>query len=289
MARFIQYKTKGSEYDGPFDNKSGWAAAGMGDVLVTENGRIVVIDGGFPDDAEDFVNLIESQTSQKTPEIDFWIITHPHIDHYGVIQEISQNGNLRNRIVIKQIIYWFPSEFCNKNGEANILAGADSEMTRICELMNASSVRPARDDKLTVDDIEVEFLYVPDDCSILNTAGGNSNYCSLIFTVKGKARKAMITGDAYRRSMEITAWRYADRLKCDILQMPHHALCDAYSVDFYRYVDPQIVFMPISVAGYRSMHSKLYDKSEGAIANLCVEAKAKEVYKAFNGTAEVLI
>ncbi len=288
MAKLIQYKTRSSEYDGPFDNKSGWAAAGMGYVIVTDNGKLVVIDGGFSDDAEDLINLIKSHAPHKTLEIDFWVITHPHIDHYGAIQEISRNESLKNRIDVKHIIYWFPSEFCDKNGEANALASVDSEMAGICELMNATSIRPARNDKFTVDDIEIEFLYVPDDCSILNTAGGNCNYCSLIFTVEGKVRKAMITGDAYRRSMDITAWRYADKLKCDILQMPHHALCDAYSVDFYRYVDPQIIFMPISVAGYRSMHSRLYDKSEGGIANLCIEAKANDVYKAYDGTAEVL-
>ena len=38
-----------------------------------------------------------------------------------------------------------------------------------------------------------------------------------------------------------------------------------------------------------NMHSSLYDKLEGCIANLCVEAKAKEIYKAFEGTAEIII
>ena len=71
--------------------------------------------------------------------------------------------------------------------------------------------------------------------------------------------------------------------------MPHHALCDAYCIDFYRFVDPQILLMPISTAGYRAMHSKLYEKSEGCIANLCIEAKSEKVYKAFEGTAEIFI
>ena len=37
--------------------------------------------------------------------------------------------------------------------------------------------------------------------------------------------------------MQITAWRYAGQLKCDIMQMPHHALCDAYCQDFLRFAD----------------------------------------------------
>jgi hypothetical protein len=37
------------------------------------------------------------------------------------------------------------------------------------------------------------------------------------------------------------------------------------------------------------MYSKLYEEHKGCIANLCVEAKANTVYKAFEGTVELLI
>ena len=289
MAKFIQYMTRDSLYDGPFDSKSGWPAAGMGDVIVTQNCKLIVVDGGQPNDAEDFVELLEAHSSEKTPEIDLWIITHPHHDHFGAIQQISKTPELKNRIAVKKFIYWFPGDFCNKHGEPNALKEANSEMSEICDLMCAKRHQPTRNEAFSLDDITIEFLYVPDDCSILNTSGGNYNFCSLIFTIKGKERKIMITGDAYGRSMQVTAWRYAKKLKCDILQMPHHALCDAFCVDFYKHVDPQILLMPISAGAYRSMHSKLYDSLEGCIANLCVEAKAEKIYKAFEGTAELFI
>ncbi len=289
MAKFIQYMTKDSLYNGPFDSNSAWPAAGMGDVIVTDNKKIIVIDGGQPNDSESFIKLLEDQAEGNIPVIEYWIITHPHIDHYGAIREISKNAELKDRIKIKQFIYWFPDEFCNKDGKPGALRGANIEMNEICQTMSADIYTPKRDDIITLDGITIQFLYVPDDCSILNTSNGNSNMCSLIFTVKGKNKKVMITGDAYDRSMQITAWRYAKNLKCDILQMPHHALCDAFCVDFYKYVDPQILLMPISAAGYRSMHSDLYDSLEGCIANLCVEAKAEKIYKAFEGTAELYI
>ena len=289
MAKFIQYMTHASLYDGPFDADAGWTAAGMGNIIVTENGRLIIIDGGFPNDAEDFVKLLEAQTNTKTPKIDYWIISHPHLDHYGAIKGISEDSELKKRITVNKLVYWFPDDFCGGNGEANSLAKENHEMLKVCELLGAEYHQPKRNEILALDDIDLEFLYVPDDCSILNTAGGNSNFCSLIFTVKGKDKKAMVTGDAYERSMQITAWRYANKLKCDILQMPHHALCDSYCVDFYRYTDPQVVLMPISAAGYRAMHSKLYERHEGGIANLCVESKANIVYKAFEGTVELMI
>ena len=288
MAKLIQYMTKDSLYDGIFDN-SGWAAAGMGYVIVTENKKLIVVDGGHPNDADSLIELLESQASQKNIEIEYWIITHPHLDHYGAVQKISETTNSPYNISVKQFVYWFPEEFLGHDGEPKALASANEMMKGICHTLHAQPYRPQRDDLLVVDDITIQFLYVPDDCSIINNSGGNSNMCSLIFTVSGKNKKAMITGDAYTNTMQTTAWRYAKKLKCDILQMPHHALCDAYCVDFYRFVDPQILLLPISTAGYRSMHSKLYEKYEGCIANLCVEAKAEKVYKAFEGTTEILI
>ena len=47
MEKLIQYRTNASLYDGAFDSVVGWSAAGMGYILVTENKRLIVIDGGF--------------------------------------------------------------------------------------------------------------------------------------------------------------------------------------------------------------------------------------------------
>jgi len=47
MAKLIQYSTKDSLYDGPFGEGVGWSAAGMGYILQTDNGRLIVVDGGF--------------------------------------------------------------------------------------------------------------------------------------------------------------------------------------------------------------------------------------------------
>ena len=288
MGRFIQYRTSDSLYDGAFDSKVGWASAGLGNVVVTENGRLIVIDGGKANDAEDLLELLGSLVSNDVLQVDLWVITHPHLDHYGAIREISENENLRKGIAVKRFVWWFPEEFCDRNGNADALAYGNADMEKICRVMGAEAHRPARDEVIGIDEINIRFLYVPDDCSVLNTAGGNPNLCSLIFTVAGTEKKVMVTGDAYGRTMKLTVWRYAKTLKCDVLQMPHHFCCDAYCDDFYKLVDPQIVLIPASIAGYRAMHTE-YAGTEGGATNLRAEARAEKVYRAFEGTAEFLI
>lgn len=287
MASLIQYRTNASLYDGAFDSVVGWAAAGMGYIIVTENKKLIVIDGGYGDDAEGLLSQLRAHTDSDIPHVELWILTHPHVDHCGALREIAANDKLRGTVNVSRIAYWFPEEFCGKDGKAGALLKDNARMNAACEVLGAEYHRPRLDERLTVDDIEIHFLYVPDDCSILNTGGGNANLCSLIFTAASKQRRAVFTGDAYHRSMQMTVWRYHKRLKCDILQMPHHGLCDAHNIDFYREVNAELLLIPISVAGNRTMHSDMYAEREGRGNNLWVENNAQIVYKAFEGTVEI--
>lgn len=287
MEKLIQYRTHASLYDGAFDSVVGWSAAGMGYIVVTKNGNLVVIDGGFGEDAEDILTIIKNNSPSETAKVDLWIITHPHTDHYGALREIANNEKYREQIKVEKILYWFPMEFCGKDGKPGMLAKANDHLDAIIASFETECHRPTLDEKMMIGGTELHFLYVPDDCSILNTGGGNANLCSLIFTIKGENKKVMITGDAYGRSMQITAWRYKKKLTCDILQMPHHGLCDAYNADFYREVNAKTLLVPISVAGDRTMHSDMYSSSEGLKHNLAAEANAEIIYKAFEGTIEI--
>ena len=286
MGRFIQYMTQGSLYSGEFGGKAGWPAAGMGDVIITDSGKLIVVDGGYECDANGLVSLLESNSVNAKPTVDLWIITHPHEDHYGALKKIIESHSLCSRVEVKKIIFDFPMEFKDESGRIGALEEINNEMKTICKSLNAISYSPSRGEKICIDDVELEFLFVPDDCSIFNSSGNNFNLCSLIFSVSGKNKRVMITGDAYRPSMQITAFRYGKSLKCDALQMPHHALCDSYCVDFYNFVAPDIIFMPISEAGYRAMHDSKR-VGEGIAANLMIESKAQTVYRAFDGTFEL--
>ncbi len=287
MEKLIQYCTNASLYDGEFGGNYGWPAAGMGYIIVSENGKIIVIDGGYGDDAEKILSLLRENSTEEIPRVDLWIITHPHFDHYGALREISANPKICDQVAVEKILYWFPLEFVGKDGMARNLENACVQMSKISSAFKAEEHRPYRGEKINIDSLEIEFLFVPDDCSYLNTGGGNANLVSLIFTVKGKNKKIMFTGDAYGRTMQITAWRYKGSLACDILQMPHHGLCDAYNIDFYREVNAKIVLIPISAAGYREMHGEQYAEKEGRYHNLWAENNAETVHKAFQGTVEI--
>ena len=111
MEKLIQYRTNASLYDGAFDSVSGWSAAGMGYVIVSENGKLIVIDGGFGDDAENLLDILRRNSPDAVPEVDLWIITHPHVDHYGALREVSANEKLRDRVKVKRYFTGFLLNF----------------------------------------------------------------------------------------------------------------------------------------------------------------------------------
>lgn len=284
MEKLIQYRTKESLYDGPFNGKVGWHAAGMGYILVTENNHLIVIDGGNYNDTEEFLALLE-QTAGGKPVVDLWIITHAHGDHFGVIDGISKDPALRERLEVKKFLWRFPEEFIEGNGDTSNIK-FNVMMRRICDTFGAAAHAPELDEKLTVDGMELHFLYYTYDCRIVNNAF-NTNACSLIFTVQAKNKKMMFTGDAVTRNLHVVTWMYHKKLKCDILQLPHHALCDTGLLAFYKEVDAAIVLEPTCIAGDRAMHSELYCNSEKGRWTNWVEENAAKVYKSFQGTKEI--
>ncbi|MBO7177404.1 MAG: MBL fold metallo-hydrolase [Clostridia bacterium] len=278
MAKLIQYRTHASLYDGAFDATVGWAAAGMGYLIVTDGGRLIVIDGGFAEDVDDLLALMTKYTGEAVPTVDLWIITHPHGDHYFALKELAKTPD---RVKIKMLMYHFPEEFRDRKG--NGCMGAIRDLDAVTAAFRPQVKLPQVDEHIEVDGMDIHVLYTPTDCSILN----NPNQLSLIFTVQGPQKKLMITGDAYSRNMQIAVWRYDKALKCDILQLPHHGLCDTGNMDFYKRVDAETVLIPISTAGDRTMRSDMY--GDLPKINRFAEDNAKTVYKAFEGTVEMVL
>lgn len=285
MAEFIQYMTRASLYDGAFDSVVGWKAAGMGDIIVTDGGHLIVVDGGNYEDAEDLLSLLEAEGGGH-PFVDLWIITHPHTDHYGAAERIFTTPELAARIKVQEFLYHFPEEFTTKDGQRPN-PGHKAHLDRAAALAGADVCVPDVGTTRSVDGVEVEFLYTPYDPRIISGIG-NENHCSTIFTVAGPNKKVMITGDAYSREMQLAVWLHHDRLACDILQMPHHGLCDAHNIEFYREVNAETVFIPTSRAGYRAMHDGSYS-GNGIDSNSWCEQNAQNVYTAFSGTARIQI
>lgn len=281
MSTLTQFSTAASRYDGPFGGDTGWPAAGMGYLLTTAGGRIIAIDGGAAEDAPRFLDLIAAQAGCDTPKVDLWIITHPHLDHYGALDAIARDDTLLSRVRIGQIMYHFPADF--RDAKGGNCHSAIRKMKHILARTGATPSTPAIGRTYTVDDMRIRMLYTPTDCSILN----NPNQLSLIFAVETAHRRILFTGDAFRRNLQLTLWRFPDALRADILQMPHHGLCDTGLRAFYEKVDAETLLIPTSSAGSRAMHDGTY--GDAPADNRFAEERAATIHRACDGTVTLTL
>lgn len=268
---FAGYATTESFYNGEFNSKVGWRAAGMGYVVKTQNGKLIAIDGGVSADANGFYRFLREYSNSNELVIDYWIITHPHGDHIDALRSIAANGLLE--LTVKNFVYNFPADF--KDTSCQFYG---SEMQRISKDMGANVITPKKGQKIKLDNVEIEFYYVP-----VNYANfSSSNQLSLIFSITADKR-VMITGDAYENGLKAAANDYGSKLKCDILQMPHHFLCDTGYQAFYNYVGADTLVLPTCIAGYEAMTSPTseYKDHTKYKINKSVHDNASTVYKAF--------
>lgn len=282
MAKLIQYPCADSLYDGPFDSSSGWRAAGMGYVILTEHRRLIVIDGGNSNDGAGLLSLLQKLSGEEKPRVDLWFITHPHGDHYYVLRTIADDPALAGSLSIERLIFHFPEKFNASASKPSVCTALNKEMQQIASVFNAEIHTPRRDEQFQVDDVDVRVLYTPDDCSIFRTA--SLNVLSLILRVQGSHHRAVFTGDAVYQSMEITRWRYPSaELHAEYLQMPHHGLCDVGCLSFYRAVNARQILHPSCIAGDRAMASEEYRQSPFAVENRWALENAEKVHYSYTG------
>ena len=180
---------------------------------------------------------------------------------------------------IKNLVFHFPTDFDSGTASFN------KKMQNIAAKYGANVINPTKGQVIEVGAAKITFLYVIEDYEGLSTA----NKLSLIFTVETE-KKIMFTGDIYEEGLKAAYNEYGDALKSDILQMPHHFLCDTGYQPFYEAVDASAVLLPTCIAGYEAMYKdESYKNSAKHKANDWAAKNADDVYAAFDGDFEIRI
>ncbi len=277
MGKLIQFCTGASRFNGEWH----WQAAGMGYVIVTENKHLICIDGGTDrEDAMAFIELLE-ETAGKKPVVDLWILTHPHDDHFTALYEISNHEELRSRLTVKKFLCTVPDElpWQSKGGTAD----AKEDMRRVFSIapgLGAEFVRVQRGDVFDADGTLIKFYHTYTDAETLE----DPNELSMVFSVQGKHKKAMFTGDSYASGLAAALKNTASAdLRSDVIQIAHHAL-NGGNRAFYEAVGASIALVPISASGNRAM--KAPEETCSADNDWAI-AHAETVLKAFTGTVSI--
>ena len=210
---------------------------GMSYVIRLDDGRFVIIDGGF-DEFENVDKLWELISSQNErggkPVIAAWFVSHAHDDHCGVpLHFIDKYSDFS---VIQNVLYNWAVRIDGSSRHPEV------RFTEVCSENNGKiNVKtPRTGEKYVFGGVLFEILFVGEDLYPGEIASLNDS--SMVVKMVYDGKTVLFPGDALSVSSDLMCARYApDVLKCDILQLPHHGYYGG-SEALFTSCEPSVIF-----------------------------------------------
>ena len=200
-------------------------------VINTNNGKVIVIDGGNHGQAEELYRVLNK--AGKT--VDLWILTHFHSDHFGAIIDLLDK---HDDIKIKRFI---------RNNQTDAvtasLAGEDvADYDEWAEYEKRAALpfeEIKRGDVITIDNVKLECLSDGNDDILVN----NPNNQSIVFRISDGSFSMIFLGDLGAEGGTKLVNEYGNKLKADAVQMAHHGQ-SGVKRDVYERINPKYAFWP---------------------------------------------
>lgn len=192
-------------------------------VILTDNGKVCVIDGGNAGDAPYLKGFLAALGN----EVEAWFISHPHLDHIGALNEILKApDDLKiNTIYHSEMskMYYDQHEIEHRDLTVKFYDNLRKYKGKVVNLTKAGSV-------IVMGDTKFKILGVKNEEIIVNPY----NNQSMIIKVLDRKKSVLFLNDIGREGGDkLLNSPYRSELDCDYLQMAHHGQ-NGVRKDFYR-------------------------------------------------------
>ncbi|MBE6553770.1 MAG: hypothetical protein E7666_05445 [Ruminococcaceae bacterium] len=227
------------------DNHGSSANGGMSYVFEVEDGKFVIIDGGYNTETEAdnlYNHLVANTPAGKTPVIVGWYISHWHSDHYGAMLAFSKKYS--NVVDVEAFYYQgaLPSSSVKNSLQANLW----SDAIQYNGLHSGMS--------FNVGGLLFEVLFTREDNYPIVYKNENNNSMVVRVTAKsGNTTKSfMVLGDILAWPSERIVYNFGDAaatvLKSDIVQVSHHGY-EGATIELYNLIEAPMILWPMNVVG----------------------------------------
>ena len=204
----------------------------MGYIIKTDNGKLVIIDGGLREDATNLLNKI----NEEGGEVEAWFLTHPHMDHVGAFQEIVETSNIKiNKVytTLNELSWYEQYEEYRNTKTREFFQTLENEKIK----NNLHEVE--LNEKIKIDNINCEILGIKNP-EFTDNAGNNS---SMVIKMKIHNKSVLFLADTGVESGQKLLKNQKEKLKADIVQMAHHGQNGAEK-EIYEQIKPKICLWP---------------------------------------------
>lgn len=203
-------------------------------IITTAGGKVLAVDGGFRENADEFLAQLRLVTGETVPHVDAWLLTHPHVDHISCFNEIVEKHG--DELTIGKVMFHFPSvQYCAREERVDHTPVMEEFMANLPRFADRVVLLYTADE-YDIGDAHIDILYTANG-EIQND--NRINESSTIFKVTLGGKTILFTGDAGVEEGNRCLAYYAgtDRLKADYVQMAHHGQ-NGVTREFYEAVAP---------------------------------------------------
>ena len=184
-------------------------------LVTTADGSVIAVDGGYCEDAENFLAHLREITGAEVPHVDAWFLSHAHEDHIDCFNEIVEKYG--DRLTVGKIYYNFPSAqfLCRESGYCKAIMDFNRLLPRFADKIEIVY----RGDEYDVGDAHIEILYTPN-----GELPGYINNTSVVFMLTLGGKRMLFLGDAEPAEGDrlLALYKGTGKLKADYVQMAHH-------------------------------------------------------------------
>lgn len=219
---------------------------GMSYVITLEDGRYVIIDGGYTQDCHLLYNYLVDNNKRSDGKIVIaaWIFSHSHADHYGAFQSFSPLYGSKVTV-----------EYFLANTGTEVIYGGDHDSYLEIDMpaavekyyKGAKIMKPHTGQILRFCNVEFEILHTIED--YVPGLMYSENNASMVFRATINGQKILFMGDGEQDLSKRVLKHYGSYLKSDVLQVNHHGYSGG-RVDLFQAVDPTYSLWTTSQAAF---------------------------------------
>ena len=206
----------------------------MGYIIRTRNNKLIIVDGGRENDKDLVLKYINEYGKGK---VDYWFVTHAHIDHVGALLKIIEDDE---NIEIENLCYKFLTDEWYKKYDER---GYESEH-RMLEALSSDKIKNKieckAEDLIDIDNLKCEIIRVADP-SVTGSDNGNEASMVFKFTATDIDKSILFLGDSYFKVSRELLELAPEKLESYAVQIAHHGQ-NGVTKEVYDVIKPKVCF-----------------------------------------------
>lgn len=248
---------------------------GQSYVMTLEDGRYVIIDGGYPECGDDdaLYNYMKANNRRADGKIVIaaWIFTHSHGDHYGAFKTFTDN--YASMVTVDYFVFNTGTTEMYRQGQHETYLETRFEGIRAQYYSTAKTIKPHTGQILTFANVAFEVLYTQENYAPNLMPWENDS--SLVLRIHMDGKSFLIMGDCESNSTGVLCQMYGNLLASDVVQVNHHGYSGGTN-ELYDLCDPSYALWTTSqpafdlrVSGKQNIQDNGYKwvSSEAIISN----------------------